>query len=155
MPGNPNLAPVGYGAELARVRAFRCSLSYRLEYFNFGATTISVFLDNYTFGNGSYTCSGDMNGDGVSNNDLHLRPAQQSEMSFAAITGAFTPEQQAAAWDAYISQDKYLTRRRGQYAERGGAFLPMGLPHGPQHHPVRVHRRSSRRVRISRSVSTS
>jgi hypothetical protein len=37
----------------------------------------------------------------------------------------FTAAQQAAAWDKYISQDKYLNSRRGEYAERGGAFLPM------------------------------
>jgi hypothetical protein len=123
VPGNPNLAPVSYGQNSPGNRLF-AALSYRLEYFDFGATTVSVFFDNYTFGNGSYTVSGDLNGDAVSNNDLIYVPRDQSEMSFVQ-NGAFTPAQQAAAWDAYISQDKYLTTRRGQYAERNAAFLPM------------------------------
>ena len=33
--------------------------------------------------------------------------------------------QQAAAWDAYINQDSYLSSHRGQYAERNGVLLPM------------------------------
>jgi hypothetical protein len=37
----------------------------------------------------------------------------------------YTSAQQAAAWDAYIAQDPYLSRHRGEYAQRGGLFLPM------------------------------
>ncbi|MBA2271812.1 MAG: hypothetical protein H0W20_14640 [Chthoniobacterales bacterium] len=36
----------------------------------------------------------------------------------------FTAAQQAAAWEAYIQQDKYLSANRGKYAERGAVFLP-------------------------------
>jgi hypothetical protein len=122
VPGNPNLAPVGFGQNSPGSRLF-AAVSYRLISSDVGATTISIFFDNYTPGNGSYTYSGDMNGDAVSNNDLIYVPRGQSEMSFVQ-NGAFTPAQQAAAWDAYINQDKYLSKRRGQYAERGGAFLP-------------------------------
>ena len=134
VPGNPNNAPVSFSQNSPGSRLFT-ALSYRLDYFDFGATTVSVFFDNYSFGvvsgttlgsNGSYTYSGDVNGDGNSSNDLIYVPRNTSEMSFAAITGSvpFTPEQQAAAWDAYIAQDEYLNSRRGSYAERGGAFMP-------------------------------
>jgi hypothetical protein len=128
VPGNPNNAPVSYAQNSPGSRLF-AAMSYRLEYFDFGATTVSVFFDNYTFGNGSYTYSGDMNGDGNSSNDLVYVPRNSSEMNFVPITtsgGAvqFTADQQAAAWDKYISQDKYLSGRRGQYAERSAAFLP-------------------------------
>jgi hypothetical protein len=49
-------------------------------------------------------------------------------MNFVQFTSGgvtYTPAMQAAAYDAYINQDTYLNSRRGQYAERGGAFLPM------------------------------
>ena len=131
VPNNPNNAPVGYSPTSPGNRVF-ASLSYRAEYFNFGATTVSVFWDAYTYGNGSYTFSGDLNGDGNSSNDLVYVPKNTSEMNFVqysaafnGVTTVFTPAMQAAAWDAYISQDKYLSGRRGQYAERGGAFIPM------------------------------
>jgi hypothetical protein len=127
VPGNPNNAPVGFSPTSPGDRIF-ASLSYRTEYFNFGATSISLFWDAYTWGNGSYTFSGDLNGDGNSSNDLIYVPRNTSEMNFVQYTTGgvtFTPAQQAAAWDAYINQDKYLNSRRGQYAERGGAFIPM------------------------------
>jgi hypothetical protein len=42
-----------------------------------------------------------------------------------ATTRAFTAAEQAAAFEAYIQQDPYLSKHRGQYAERGGLFYPM------------------------------
>src|SRR5260370_42605937 len=49
-------------------------------------------------------------------------------MNFQQFTSGgvtFTPAQQAAAWDAYISQDAYLSKHRGQYAQRGAVFMPL------------------------------
>ena len=51
-------------------------------------------------------------------------------MNFSAIPAAgtvraFTPEEQAAAWEALIAQDPYLSKHRGEYAERGAVFLPL------------------------------
>src|SRR5690606_21401797 len=80
-----------------------------------------------TQGNTSYIFAADANGDGGSN-DLIYVPRDQSEMRFQQYTSGgvtYTAEQQAAAWDAYIDQDPYLSKRRGQYAERGAVFLPM------------------------------
>ncbi len=127
VPGNPNNAPVAFSQNSPGQRVF-ASLSYRAEYFNFGATTVSLFWDGSTLGNGSYAFSGDLNGDGNSNNDLLYVARNTSEMNFVQFTSGgvtYTPAMQAAAWDAYINQDEYLNSRRGQYAERGGAFLPM------------------------------
>jgi hypothetical protein len=76
----------------------------------------------------SYVFGGDMNGDGVSNNDLIYIPRDQSEMNFSAFSAGgrtFTAAAQAAAFDAYIAQDKYLSEHRGEYARRNGAVMPM------------------------------
>ena len=44
---------------------------------------------------------------------------------FTAGGRTYTAAEQAAAWNAYISQDSYLSGHRGQYAERNGVLLPM------------------------------
>ena len=49
----------------------------------------------------------------------------QYSVTISGVTTTFTAQQQAAAWEAYIQQDKYLSANRGKYAERGGVFLPM------------------------------
>jgi hypothetical protein len=46
-------------------------------------------------------------------------------VQFASGGVTYTPAQQAAAWDAYIAQDKYLSKHRGQYAQRGAVFFPL------------------------------
>ena len=134
--GDPNNPPVAYssafGGGTPGHRIF-AAVSYRKEYFNFGATTISLFwqgMRNNIFGYSdySYTFSGDLNGDGATNNDLIYIPRDQSEMNFQEFTASgktFTAAEQAAAWNAYIEQDDYLKENRGNYAERGAAHLPM------------------------------
>jgi len=122
---DPNNPGVGFAATSPGHRIF-AAISYRQEYFDFGGTTISLFWEGRTLGNASYTFSVDMNNDGATN-DLIYVPKDQSEMNFAAIGGTvpFTAQQQADAWEAFIQQDKYLSTRRGQYAERNAVFLPM------------------------------
>ena len=55
-------------------------------------------------------------------------------MAFAAGGVTFTPEQQAAAFEAYINQDKYLSKHRGEYADRGGVWNPLVKQDGPEPH---------------------
>jgi len=89
---------------------------------------VSAYWEARTIGNASYLFSGDMNGDTASGNDLVYIHKDQSEMNFSPFTvgtRTFTAAEQAAAWDAYISQDDYLSKHRGQYAERGAVFLPF------------------------------
>ena len=122
-PGDPNNPGLGYAAASPGHRFFIAG-SYSAEYFSFGKTTLSLFYDRFTNGNTSYVFSGDLNGDGGTSNDLIYVHRDQSEMNFVQ-NGSFTPAQQAAAWDAFIAQDPYLSKRRGQYAERNAIFLPM------------------------------
>jgi hypothetical protein len=109
-------------------------LGYRIDYGKKygGATTFTlgyVGSQNNPF---SYIVAGDLNGDRVSNNDLIFVPNSGSDIRFATLTvgsGAtavtYTEAQQQAAFDAYISQDPYLSTRRGQYAERNALDLPF------------------------------
>ena len=123
-PNNPGL---GYAGGTAGHRFFT-ALSYSREYFSFGKTTVSLFWDSFTGGTGSYRFTGDLNGDGGTNNDLIYIPRDQSEMNFQTYTDrgvTYTSAEQAAAWEAYIQQDDYLSKHRGEYAERGAVFLPM------------------------------
>jgi hypothetical protein len=127
VPGDPNNPPLAFAASSPGHRFFLTG-GYRLEYFKFGATSFSAFYEARTNGNTSYTYAFDLNGDGGTSNDLLYVPRNTSEMYFVPFTSGgitFTAEQQAAAWDAYINQDKYLSKRRGQYAERNAIFLPL------------------------------
>lgn len=124
---DPNLPGVAYSLNSPGHRFFLAA-SGRREYLDFGATTLSVFFEGFTLGNTSYTYQGDLNGDGGTSNDLIYIPRDVSEMNFQTYaTGGvtYTAEQQAQAWDAFIAQDPYLSSRRGEYAEKGGLFLPM------------------------------
>jgi hypothetical protein len=141
-PGDPNNPPVAYSQYSPGHRAF-LALSYKREYLKAGATAVSIFFDASTGGvsssgnvltptNQSYVISGDANGDGGSSNDLIYIPRDQSEMNFTQFTtgaGAtlktFTVQQQKDAYEAFIRQDPYLSKHRGEYAERGAVFLPM------------------------------
>jgi len=127
--GDPNNPGVAYSAFSPGHRSF-LALSYRREYFNFGATSVSLFAERRTIGNTSYIFSGDLNGDGGSFNDLIYIPRNTSEMNFEVYTASgrtFTAAEQATAWEAYINQDPYLSEHRGEYAERGAVFLPQHL----------------------------
>jgi hypothetical protein len=122
--GSPNDSPLGYSTRGGRALA---AASYRGEYFRFGATTISVFVEGVGNRNADYAFSGDLAGDGgTSNNKIYIH-RDISEMNFETYSSGgrtFTSDEQAAAWNAFIEQDAYLSRNRGQYAERGAVVLP-------------------------------
>ncbi len=105
-------------------------LSYRLEYANHAATTISLMYEGAPAGNITYRINGDMNGDG-NNQDLMYVPVKASDLNFEQYTTTvngvvytFTPQQQAAALDKFINNTPYLSKRRGQYTERNGSVMP-------------------------------
>ena len=121
-------------------------LGYRLEYggkYN-GATQFSLGYVGERRGLNpsagivtsrySYSYAGDMNGDGISNNDLLYVPNSASDLTFdlleiknsqGTVIASFTPEQQRDAYEAFIQQDEYLNSNRGKYLERNGALFPM------------------------------
>lgn len=105
------------------------NVNYRMELGKNAALQFSLFGQSQNQGRYSYTYSGDMNGDGLSGNDLMYIPRDQSEMNFIAMSAsgsapAATVQQQKDAFDAYINQDPYLSKNRGKVAERNGSLLP-------------------------------
>lgn len=77
----------------------------------------------------SFTYAGDLNQDGIMNNDLLYVPASSNDIHFGTVEEgvgieAANASAQWAALDAFIEQDDYLSTRRGTYAERNGASLP-------------------------------
>jgi hypothetical protein len=128
-PNNPG-ARISMWAPGHRVFAL---VNFSHEYFNIGATSISLFYEarNSTINSSSrlsYVFAGDLNSDGVSANDLIYIPRSTSEMNFSTFAAGgrtFTADEQAAAFEAYIGQDSYLRKHRGEYAERNGVLMPM------------------------------
>ncbi len=106
------------------------SLSYRKEYFKHLATTISMFYNGSIQGRYSYVYGADFNRDRVAGNDLIYIPKDArntSEIQFVSQTlngVVYSAAQQGQLFEDYINQDKYLSKHRGQYAERNGATLP-------------------------------
>jgi hypothetical protein len=98
-------------------------VSYRIEYLNHAATTISLFYNGQSGKRFSYLYrdGNRMTNENSRDMDLIYIPAQQSDIIFA---DAATADQQWADLDAFIKQDKYLSENRGKYAERNGARLP-------------------------------
>ncbi len=98
------------------------NLSYRIEYGKMFATTVSLVYQGYQQGRWSYTYSNDLNGDGMSS-DLMYIPASAGEINFADYSGMTAAEEQAAFWK-YVEDNDYLSKHKGEYAERFGDIRP-------------------------------
>jgi hypothetical protein len=125
--GDPNNPGLGISNNAPGHRVFLAS-TYRADLLPVGSTMISLFWNGFQAGNASYTFAGDANGDGGTSNDLIYIPRNTSEMNFQTYTlggVTFTAQQQDEAWERFIQQDPYLSKNRGDYAERNGIFLPM------------------------------
>jgi hypothetical protein len=114
----PELAPSLYGNQHRILGVFSKKFTYSNDKWS---TLISVFTEYVKGGRYSYTYAGDINGDASGLNDLMFIPtdAQIDQMAFAGDAAS-----QRTALKSYIAQDKYLSGRRGQYAEKYGALSP-------------------------------
>jgi hypothetical protein len=120
------------------------TLAYKIDYGKKAgaSTSFSIGYIGEQTGAFSYVYSGDTNGDRINGNDLLFVPNKASDLRFVDITQTlgtvqgpplvngtslvlYTAAEQAAAFDAYIDQDPYLSSRRGQYVERNSKVLPM------------------------------
>lgn len=119
-PNNPGLS---YASTLTPHRVVAYG-TYRKEYMKNFATTIGFTYVGNSGGNFTYIYNGDVNSDGNANNDLIYIPRSKDEILLAPTNAndTRTPDQIWQQLDSYIAQDHYLSKRRGKYAERFGAF---------------------------------
>jgi len=134
---NPNIPTLSYSQNLNPDRII-ANISYRKEYLKNLATSISLFYEGSQQGRYSYVYGADYNRDGVNGNDLIYIPRNTSEMNFvpipanqvstATVTRAYprsyTAAEQAEIFENYINQDPYLSKHRGEYAQRNAATSP-------------------------------
>jgi hypothetical protein len=103
------------------------NLSYRIEYLKHMASSISLVYEGGSNGRFSYTYSSNIVRDGAGSNNLIYIPKDASEITFVnqTVNGVvWTAQEQSDAFFAYLRQDKYLSKRAGQYAERNGVLQP-------------------------------
>ena len=126
--GDPNATALSYANFMLKNRVIAYG-SYKVNYWqNRLATTLGFSFSHASGGRFSYSYSGDVNGDAQTANDLIYIPRDQGEILLIDITRAdktiYTAAQQWSDLNTYINQDKYLSGRKGQYAERNGGVLP-------------------------------
>ncbi len=132
--GDPNKPELSY-SEFGQRHRIVGSANYVHRWSTMLATSVGLFLEvaegNRFAGAGgnrySYIYSGDVNGDGYSN-DLIYIPSSQSEINFDPFVDAngntVSPQEQWQRLDAFIEQDDYLSENRGTIAERFGGVNP-------------------------------
>jgi len=100
-------------------------VSYKIEYVNHLATSISIFYNGQTGRPFSYIYNdyrGNFTNEAYKGPQLIYIPANQSDIIFEG-----SADEQQSQWtelDAFIKQDKYLSEHRGEYATRNASRLP-------------------------------
>lgn len=119
--GTPNNEEL-YNSFYAIPHRVVADLSYRFDYANHFATTLSLYYEGAKQATYSYIIGGDINNDG-NNSDLMFIYAKGTDVPFVA-TPTYTVAQQQAAYDQLIANTPYLKKHAGQYAERNAALTP-------------------------------
>ncbi len=119
-----NVPELGHSSYVSPNRLI-ANVSYRIDEGNFGATTLGLFYEGYNHcyvGNYSYTTysylMNNVTGDGGANNLIYV----PTESDLAKMP--FADEANKNAFNEFIAGDKYLSKIRGQYSERGGVAAP-------------------------------
>ena len=105
------------------------TISYRKEYANHFASTLSLYYEGEAQARFSYIIGGDLNGDGNNASDLMYIYAKGSDVPFVPVYNPdgsvkYSVAAQQAAYDQLVSNDPYLRKHKGQYAERNSAVTP-------------------------------
>ncbi|MDR0686855.1 MAG: TonB-dependent receptor [Dysgonamonadaceae bacterium] len=121
---DPNSQELGYSAFSVDGRLL-LSASYTIDWSRRSASNVGLIYQRYRPYRYSYTYSGDVNGDGASSNDLIYIPATFDDVKDNLTSDNYASQAEAwAALDGFISQDPYLSKHRGEHAERNGALVP-------------------------------
>ncbi|MFY0254616.1 carboxypeptidase regulatory-like domain-containing protein [Chitinophaga sp. 30R24] len=128
---NPNVGTSNaeelYNSQYGIPHRVVANLSYRKEYAKHFASTLSLFYEGMSLGRVSYVVNGDIDGDGNGSTDLMYIYAKGSDVNFIPYTTGgktYSAADQAAAYDQFISNSKYLKKHKGEYAGRNGALIP-------------------------------
>lgn len=125
-PNTPKVAISNYQLQHRFVGVF--SVNY--EYFKHLKTSLSFFYNGNSGQPFTYLVNGDLNSDGRFGNDLIYVPRSPGEIKFidrlnsAGTSVVSTAAQQSADFEAFIANDDYLSKRRGNYSERNGRSTP-------------------------------
>ena len=121
---NPNVEETGYASGSFRGRLL-LQAAYTAEWSKNASTSIGAIYQMYQPFRYSYTYNGDVNGDGQSMNDLIYIPKDKNDINIVLASGdTRTKDEVWNQIDAFINQDDYLSKHRGEYAERNGAITP-------------------------------
>lgn len=127
--GNPNDPKAAISNYELRHRITAVA-AFNINFLKHFKTSIGFFYNGNSGQPFSYLVNGDLNSDGRFGNDLIYVPNNPSEIKFvdrlnsAGTAIIATAAQQSADFEAFISKDKYLSKRRGQYTERNGRSTP-------------------------------
>ena len=120
-----NTPELGHSAYVSPNR-FIANISYRIEYGKKGATTLGLFYEGYNhcyFANQySYTrysyVMNNVTGDGGANIPVYIPTSEE-------LAGMpFVSDDNRAAFESFIENDKYLSKHRGEYSKRGAIVAP-------------------------------
>jgi hypothetical protein len=124
-PNDPQLALSNY----ALPHRFTGVLAFNAEYLRHMKTSLAFFYSGNSGQRFTYLVNGDLNSDGRFGNDLLYVPRNTSEITFVDFLNTngsvrYTAAEQAAAFEKFVSSDKYLNSRRGNYTERNSNSTP-------------------------------
>jgi hypothetical protein len=129
---NPNNFEQGFSNNYLPHRII-ASMNYGKEFIKNTRTSIGLLYEaspNAPQASLSYTYAGDLNNDGFNGNDLIFVPKDASQIKLtnaSAVGGVADTRTQTELWnqlDAFISNNPYLSTRRGEFAERQALVLP-------------------------------
>jgi len=122
---DPNAEELGYSAGSFDGRLL-IQASYTANWSKNASTSFGAIYQMYQPFRYSYTYNGDLNGDGQSFNDLMFIPNNETQINIVPATG--DTRTKTEIWnqiDAFINQDPYLSKHRGEYTTRNGGVSPF------------------------------